>query len=217
MKLTVLGATGGVGRLAVRQALDAGHDVTAVVRDPARLPVSGPADALRLVTVRDITDPAALIPALTGADAVVSALGAAGNKQAKAAPIAGSAMRAIVRAMGDTGVGRIAAVSAAPVGPTASEEALVTRVLVFPLLHRFLRDLYADLAEMEHVLEASALRWTVLHPPMLVDRPFTGSYRRVIGGNVIGGRTIARADVADALLCCLSNEGTVNRVVGVAA
>ena len=39
MKITVFGATGGVGREVVRQALDAGHEVTAVVRDPARLPV----------------------------------------------------------------------------------------------------------------------------------------------------------------------------------
>ncbi|NED84001.1 NAD(P)H-binding protein, partial [Streptomyces sp. SID11233] len=36
MKLTVFGATGGVGGEAVRQALAAGHEVTAIVRDPAR-------------------------------------------------------------------------------------------------------------------------------------------------------------------------------------
>lgn len=39
MKLTVFGATGGVGHEVVRQALAAGHEVTAVVRDPARLTV----------------------------------------------------------------------------------------------------------------------------------------------------------------------------------
>lgn len=38
MKLTVFGATGGIGKEIVQQALDAGHEVTAVVRDPARLP-----------------------------------------------------------------------------------------------------------------------------------------------------------------------------------
>ena len=39
MKITVFGATGGVGGHVVRQALDAGHQVTAVVRDPKRLRV----------------------------------------------------------------------------------------------------------------------------------------------------------------------------------
>ncbi|MFD8086455.1 NAD(P)H-binding protein, partial [Kitasatospora sp. NPDC059722] len=39
MKLTVLGATGGIGRHLVRLALADGHRVTAAVRDPARLPL----------------------------------------------------------------------------------------------------------------------------------------------------------------------------------
>jgi putative NADH-flavin reductase len=41
MRLTVFGATGGTGTEVVRQALGAGHQVTAVVRDPARLTVPG--------------------------------------------------------------------------------------------------------------------------------------------------------------------------------
>jgi putative NADH-flavin reductase len=39
MKLTILGASGATGARLVRQALDASHEVTAVVRDPARLTV----------------------------------------------------------------------------------------------------------------------------------------------------------------------------------
>ena len=38
MKLTIIAATGGVGRQLLRQAPDAGHDVTAVARNPANLP-----------------------------------------------------------------------------------------------------------------------------------------------------------------------------------
>ena len=40
MNLTVFGATGGVGREVVTQALDAGHHVTAYVRNPAKLTVT---------------------------------------------------------------------------------------------------------------------------------------------------------------------------------
>jgi putative NADH-flavin reductase len=43
MKLTIIAATGGVGRQLLRQAPDAGHDVTAVARNPANLPASAPA------------------------------------------------------------------------------------------------------------------------------------------------------------------------------
>ncbi len=45
MRLTVFGATGGVGREAVGQALAVGHEVTAVVGYTARLPE--PVDASR--------------------------------------------------------------------------------------------------------------------------------------------------------------------------
>ena len=73
MKLTVFGATGGSGKEIVRQALDAGHEVTAVVRDPARFPVTG--DRLEVFRA-DLTDPQALRPAVAGRDAVLSGLGA---------------------------------------------------------------------------------------------------------------------------------------------
>jgi uncharacterized protein YbjT (DUF2867 family) len=38
MNVTVFGATGGIGREVVTQALDAGHHVTAYLRNPAKLP-----------------------------------------------------------------------------------------------------------------------------------------------------------------------------------
>lgn len=56
MKLTIFAATGGIGRQALEQAVAAGHDVTAVVRNPGKL--SG---EVRIVTA-DLAapDPAAL-------------------------------------------------------------------------------------------------------------------------------------------------------------
>src|SRR5260370_1088646 len=72
MKLTILGATGATGTCLTSQALAAGHDVTAVVRDPARLAV--PAHPrLRTVTA-DVMDPASIPPAIEGADALISAV-----------------------------------------------------------------------------------------------------------------------------------------------
>jgi uncharacterized protein YbjT (DUF2867 family) len=60
--IVVAGATGNVGREVVRQLAEAGADVTALVRDPAK--VSG----VRAVA-GDLNDPPSLVPALTGADA----------------------------------------------------------------------------------------------------------------------------------------------------
>src|SRR5947208_1300333 len=71
MKLTIVAATGGIGRQILHQAIAAGHDVTAVVRNATQL--SG---AIRIVTA-DLAgpDPAALESAVAGADAVLSGLG----------------------------------------------------------------------------------------------------------------------------------------------
>lgn len=215
MRLTVFGATGGVGREVVRQALDAGHEVTAVVRDPARLPVPAH-ERLRVAVVRDLTDESALMPVLTGQSAVISTLGSPSNKQARLAPVTGPAMRAVVAAMDKAGVSRLAAVSAAPIGPEVPEDGVAARKIFLPLLRRALRDLYADLAVMEATIRESGTQWTVIRPPRLLNRPGTGRYRRVIGANVPGARVIARADVADALLACLTDPSTFCQPVGVA-
>lgn len=216
MKLTVFGATGGVGREVVRQALEAGHEVTAVVRDPARLGVPDH-DRLQVAVVADLTDPDALVPVLTGREAVISALGSANNKQARLSPVTSPAVRAILVAMDLAGVSRLSAVSAAPVGPDVPGDGLVARKIFLPLLRRVLRDLYADLAAMEALIRASRTQWTVIRPPRLLNKPRTGTYRRVIDANVPGGRTISRADVADALLTTLSDPAASGHAVGVAA
>jgi uncharacterized protein YbjT (DUF2867 family) len=61
--IVVAGATGNVGREVLRHLVEAGADVTALVRDPAKVP------GVRAV-VGDLTDPPSLAPALTGADAL---------------------------------------------------------------------------------------------------------------------------------------------------
>jgi putative NADH-flavin reductase len=113
MKLTIVAATGGIGRQLLEQALAAGHEVTAVVRNPNKL-----SREVRTVTA-DLTaaDPAALQSAVAGADAVLSGLGPRSNAEAG---ITWRGTRAIVAAMQATGVRRIVAVSAAPIGTVPS-------------------------------------------------------------------------------------------------
>jgi uncharacterized protein YbjT (DUF2867 family) len=71
-RITVLGASGKTGQEVVRQALTAGHEVTALVRDPVRLPISDP--KLRLI-VGDARDKETIRQTLVGSDGVISCLG----------------------------------------------------------------------------------------------------------------------------------------------
>ncbi|MFF9374068.1 NAD(P)-dependent oxidoreductase [Streptomyces griseoluteus] len=209
MRLTVFGATGGVGGEIVRQALEAGHEVTAVVRDPARLTLTGE----RPHVVRaDLSDPEALRGAVAGRDAVLSGLGA---RSRRAAGVTARLTGAVLAAMAAEDVCRLVIVSAAPVGPAPEDDGPLDRALR-SVVSAVLKDVYADLRETEAELARSTAEWTSVRPPRLLDRPLTGRYRTVIGGFPRGGRTIGRADVAHAMLAALGDPATVRQGVGVA-
>lgn len=209
MDITVFGATGGIGREIVRQALDAGHRVTAVVRDPARLPVTG--SGLEVVTA-PLTDPEPLRAAVAGRDAVLSGLG---PRRRKDAGIATEVTRPVLRAMEAEGVRRFVAVSAAPLGPVPQDETLLGRIAA-PLVSGLLRPVYDDLRAMEDEIRRSATDWTAVRPPKLSDKPLTGVYRTALNANLRGGFSIGRADVAHAMLAAVGDPATLKQAVGVA-
>jgi uncharacterized protein YbjT (DUF2867 family) len=220
MKLTVFAATGRIGGHILEQALAAGHDVTAVARNPAALPAAVRTVAADLGTV----DPADLEPAVAGADAVLSGLGPRSRADAG---IASKGTRAIVQAMQATGARRVVVVSAAPVATVASPgrpnpprhdpgDGFLMRHLVAPALVAALRDVYDDLALMEDVLRDSGLDWTAVRPPRLTNRPLTGAYRTALGRNLRHGLLVSRADVAHLMLAVLDRPETVGQTIGIA-
>jgi putative NADH-flavin reductase len=211
VRLTVLGATGGVGRHIVRHALADGHEVTAVVRDPARLPIRHP----NLSVARaDPLDAESLRPAVEGANAVLSGIGPAALHD-PAKPASTSA-RAAVEAMSATGVKRIVVVSAGPLNRANRSGPLVVQRVLTPVLWRVFRDVYTDLELMERVLRDSELDWTSVRPPRLRDRSDQGWYRYWIEDGP-EGMVIDRADLARAMLDFLPMPETVRHAVGVSA
>ncbi|MFF1358653.1 NAD(P)-dependent oxidoreductase [Streptomyces sp. NPDC058297] len=209
MRITVFGATGGIGQEIVRQALASGHQVTAVVRDPARFTVTG--GDLEVFRA-DVRDPEALRPAVAGRDAVLSGLGA--RKRADAG-IATELTRSVLGAVEAEAVRRLLVVSAAPVGPEPERSPLLDRAMI-GAINSLLKPVYDDLRAMEGELAASATDWTSVRPPKLTNKPLTGTYRTVVGGNPRSGRSISRADVAHAMLAMIGDPATVKQGVGVA-
>jgi putative NADH-flavin reductase len=210
MKLVVFGATGGTGSHVVQQACAAGHDVTAVVRDPASL-AGGPPN---LTVLRaDLMDPASIAPVVAGQDAVVSAVGSRDGRAPTT--VCADSASAIVTAMRERGTRRLVVVSNS--GMHVDEaDGPVTRFAVKPILGRVLKHSFADMRRMEDLVRASGLDWTIVRPPMLTDGPRTGTYRTEIDRNVRGGNRVSRADLADQLLSCLADERTVRAAVAVA-
>lgn len=210
MNITVFGATGGTGRHVVARALDTGHQVTAVVRDPARLAVP-PREGLTVFTAR-LDDRAAVLQAVTDADAVVDALGV---RETGPTTLRADAARVVTAAMRDAGVRRLVAVSAS--GAHTTGDSLPIRLLVKPVLGWVLRHQFADMRAMEEVVRASGLDWTIVLPPRLTDRPATGRIRRRVGGNVRGSYSMTRADLAAAVLQAVTDDGVRSASLSVAA
>ncbi|WP_093799574.1 NAD(P)-dependent oxidoreductase [Streptomyces sp. Wb2n-11] len=211
MKITVFGATGGIGQEIVKQALAEGHRVTAVVRDPARFGVTGQRLEVFPAQLSD-GDLETLRRAVAGRDAVLSGLGARTRKDAG---IAAHLTRRVLRAMEAESTRRLLVVSAAPLGPVPEGQPLLDRAML-SVVGAVLKDVYADLRVMEEELARSATDWTSVRPPRLLDKPVTGKYRTVVGGSPRSGRSIARADVAHAMLAMVDDPATVKQGVGVA-
>ena len=209
MNLTVFGATGSIGRLVVDQALAAGHDVTAVTRDATRL--TRRHDRLSVVEA-DPTDPAACLPAVKDADAVVVALGGGGSGGVREA-----GTRAVIEAMREAGVRRLVCQSTLGVGSSEGNLTFWWRYVMFGAV---LRKAFADHVAQEAVVEGSGLDWTIVRPSAFSDGPAgsLGPVRHGFDGSARGLRLqVRRADVAAFVLAQAEARTYVQQAVSLSA
>ncbi|MEW5809017.1 MAG: NAD(P)H-binding protein [Actinomycetota bacterium] len=163
MRVSVIGATGGTGRLVVAYALARGHGITVLLRDAAAATEFLGAD----VVVGDIRDPGAVGAAVNGADAVISCLGvrlgqAPGTVRSRGTATLVSQMRA-------QNVRRLLAVSAVGVGSSRADQSRGARMMSSFVPGRArLAEAYA--AEQEIVCAAGEVDWTIVRAPRLVDK-----------------------------------------------
>ena len=186
MKVLVLGATGGTGRLIVRDAVAKGHSIVALVRSKA----SANLPDARMIE-GDARDEAALARAMDDCDTVISALGTGiGFRKVDLLTVA---THGLVTAMMRNGVRRLVCVSALGVGDSRGHGGFVFDRLFLPLL---LSQAYKDKERQEAAVRASVLDWVLVRPAMLTDDPARGSARAITDLAGVKGGKIARADVA---------------------
>ncbi|HEY4225158.1 MAG TPA: SDR family oxidoreductase [Pseudolysinimonas sp.] len=196
MKIALFGANGGTGRVLTAQALDAGHEVTAVTRHPETFGLAH--ERLRVVA-GDALDLAAVSAAVAGQDAVLSTLGVPFGKDPITIYSVGTGN--IVSGMTEHGVRRLACVSssAVDVHPDPTETWLFEKVLQPYVVNGIGKTTYDDMRAMEATVAASALDWTVVRPSGLFTAEVVSDYR-VSATDHLSGRYTSRADLADFLL-----------------
>ena len=202
MKLLILGASGGTGQQLVLQALEQDHEVTAFVRDPAKMNISHE----KLSVIKgDVLDENILMKALEGKDVVISALGC--GKSLKSDNLITNAMNTIIPAMNATGIRRIVFESAFGVGDTLKQANFVQKLIFRSLL----KNIYGDKEKAEEQLRSSGLDWILVYPVVLTNGPATGEYQVAEKLPMKGMPKVSRADVAHFMLRQLADQSFLKK------
>lgn len=171
MKISVLGATGGTGQSIVRQALEAGHEVSALVRHPEALRVSGQKLS---VLVGDARDPQMIERLVAGHDAAICSLGITVSSTRDGAidddarpDVCTVSTRLLLAAMPVLGMKRIVLMSTHGAGSSNDGSPYVNR------LRSLVGNRVLDKDEMEKVVAASSasVDWTVIRNPAIYHGP----------------------------------------------
>ncbi len=192
MKIVVFGASHGVGLEVVKQALEAGHQVTAFVRSPDKFSLTHPNLS---VFKGDAMDADAVEQAIAGRAAVVSALG---PTRPPVPHMLETSVKNIINGMKKHNVRRLVSTTGAGVRQPEDQPKFIDHFMGL-LLNLLAKDLVLDSAENVKAIQASNLDWTIVRFPRLLDGEHTGRYQVGYVGNTSGTR-ISRADGADFVL-----------------
>jgi len=198
MKIAIFGSTGRTGKLLVAQALENGHQLDVLARDPAKLEVSHE----KLTVIQgDAKDAAVVEQVIEGTDAVISALGPTKGQQ----PFTVSkAVENILAAMQKHNVKRLVFSAGAGVGDPQDEPGFMDKVIGF-LLKLTARAVYEDMEKAVQLVRSSKTDWTIARAPMLTDDPGTGDMEVGYLGKGVSMR-LSRADLAAFMLASLQTE-----------
>ena len=202
MKVVVFGATGGTVQEIVKQSLAQGWQVTAFVRDPAKM--AHEQGDLRIIT-GDVYDLDAVRQAVNGQDAVICSLG---SKDLGRTTVRSEGTANIIKAMKGTPVRRLIVITAMGVGESWSTLSFFNRLFFATVL----RNARRDHEKQELYVKESDLDWTIIRPSGLTDGPFAESYK--IGECIQAGTSqISRADVAHAIIKEVHDNTFIHKAV----
>ena len=195
MHIALFGATGGTGREIVRQAIEAGHEITALVRDTSK--IKNKDDRLYMV-IGDVLDINKVEETIAATDAVICTLGSTSNNPDD---VVSQGTQNIVQAMQKQGLSRLVVVSSMGVGDSIEQVSLSFKMLTKTVMRKAIE----DKERQEAIVENSGLEWIIVRPSGLSNGPQTGSYQTGADPNIEANQ-ISRADVAEFVLQQLTDD-----------
>lgn len=198
MKIAIFGATGETGRQLVEQALAAGYQVVAYVRNPSKLNTKH--ENLTIVQ-GELADQAIIERAVSAADAVISVLGPRGGSKGK--PIT-RGMQNIIEAMKKQGVRRLIISSTLSAKDPNDLPDFKAKALV-NLVKLTMHAAYEEIVSVADTVRKSDLDWTIVRLTTLNNNPKSGKVRVGYLGKGEVGLRISRADLAEFMLKQVQN------------
>lgn len=207
-RVLIVGATGGTGRHLIAQALERGHVVTALARDPSALRIEHP--RLRVMQ-GDVLDYPSVEAAVRGQDVVISALGH--KRFFQPTHILSEGTRNLLQALETRGVPRFVCETALGIGDSAGRMGVYYTFFVIPFILPFY---FWDKARQERVIAANRLNWVMVRPGALTNGAKRGRYQHGPNvGSFLSTVRISRADVADFMLNQMTDNTYLRSAPGV--
>jgi len=186
----------------VKQALEQGYEVTAIIRNPYVFDVRHP--NLKIIK-GDVLQPSTFEKEMIGKEAAISCLGRRSNTRPTI--VYSEGIQNIISSMNNTEVKRLICVSAIALD-TNKEMGFLIRAISKVVLQKILKGPYDDTRLMENKVESTKLDWTIVRPPMLKNTLRTAKYRIALHSHVKRPLSISRGDVAHYLLSIIHERKT---------
>lgn len=205
MHLSIIGASRGIGRKTVTEALERGHTVCAMSRNMNAVDISG--DGLTKLD-GDATNATDVARAIEGADAVILTLGVPKDARVlKSTTLFSDATRTLIAAMKDSGQRRLITVTGFGAGDSKDKLSTPERLMQKAFLGRA----YADKDLQEQLIRDSDLDWTIARPGILSDNRKSNAYKVLVEKDAWRNGIINRADVADFLVNAAKNASHIHQ------
>ena len=208
MKLLIIGGTGKTGRELIKQGLDQGHTITAIVRKPQKIKNN---NAKLKVLKGNVLHPESMENAFLGQDAVLSALGH--KRFFIKTNILSEGTKNIIKAMNKNDIKRFICITSLGINDSRFKLGLYYTLFTIPVILLFY---FLDKSRQEKLIIKSNLNWTIIRPGQLTNGRKRTKYKQGPEvGNYILTKMISRADVAHFMLSQLNDKTYIRRPAGI--
>lgn len=194
MNIIIFGATGGIGKLIVKQAINTGYKVKAYVRNPAKFDFNH--DNLELIK-GELNDYSKIKNSIAGVDCVISTLGPPIKRNYKGFDVF-DGHKNIINAMKAENVKRFITLATPSVKFEKDVSSLATRLPTI-LAKLFLPKAYKEIVQIGDIVKTSELDWTIVRIIAPKNIPAKGNVKITFGAEKIKFN-ISRSDIADFML-----------------